>query len=179
MSEKRATFVDSWWKVFEVHKEKYDFFKDLHALQIILFFNFFIFEPLEDFFCKLLFFNYKIISFALKHSMFDWIKKTQNKLHSRSAPEWKASLNTSRDNAPNDCELNISDDVHCYGFDRLTRKRKETYLIANSYWFYVWYAVMAFESSRTEVCSPRLTAGTEWIICIIKKKKTTLKIIYD
>ncbi len=37
MAEKRATFVDSWWKVFEVHKEKYDFFKDLHALQIILF----------------------------------------------------------------------------------------------------------------------------------------------
>ncbi len=77
----------------------------------------------------------------------------------------------SRDNAPNDCELNISDGVHCNGFYRLTRKRKEKDLIANSYWFYVWYAVTAFESSRSEVCSPELTAGTEWIICIIKKKK--------
>ncbi len=34
------------------------------------FFNFFIFEPLEEFFCKLLFFNYKIISFALKQCFF-------------------------------------------------------------------------------------------------------------
>ncbi len=29
--------------------------------------------------------------------------------------EWNSSLNASRDNAPNDCELNISDDVHCRG----------------------------------------------------------------
>ncbi len=40
--------------------------------------------------------------------------------------EWNASLNASRDNAPNDCELNISDVVHCNGFDRLTRKGRNS-----------------------------------------------------
>ncbi len=70
-AEKRATFVVSWWQVFEVHKEK--FFKDLHALQIILF-SISLFWALRRIFLLTFIFNYKIISFALKHSVFDWIK---------------------------------------------------------------------------------------------------------
>ncbi len=31
-------------------------------------------------------------------------------------------MNASRDNAPNDCELNISDGVHCSGFYDLQEK---------------------------------------------------------
>ncbi len=34
-------------------------------------------------------------------------------------------VNASRDRAPNDCKLNISDGIHCNGFYRLTRKGRK------------------------------------------------------